>query len=311
MSINITHKFQSSVPEGTDISQVRTSNWNDTHLVPSEQEIVAAAVTGSTDKTTPVDADMLPLVDSAASNILKKLTWANLKATLALYFLPLSGGTITGPIVGNAASGPKQIIKPLADSTTALQVTKADGTTAVFIVNTSSPGIVTPAWSAPGGGNNINLYGGYGTSAISSYNGTMYDMIRWVNTMGSNFVLSLLPAVPGNVGVGTPSPTEKFSLGDTNNISLGNLAKVAATSNAVILKNGVLGTVIPTGTIVVGSALGLQAMAADGSINILGSHTAPASATATGTAGEIRFCSDYVYYCTATNTWVRAALATW
>ena len=100
-------------------------------------------------------------------------------------------------------------------------------------------------------------------------------------------------------------------LGDTNNISLGNLAKVAATSNAVILKNGVLGTVIPTGTIVVGSALGLQAMAADGSINILGSHTAPASATATGTAGEIRFCSDYVYYCTATNTWVRAALATW
>lgn len=40
----------------------------------------------ATSKTTPVDADELPLVDSAASNVLKKLTWANLKATLKTYF---------------------------------------------------------------------------------------------------------------------------------------------------------------------------------------------------------------------------------
>jgi hypothetical protein len=33
-------------------------------------------------KTTPVDADELPLVDSAASNVLKKVTWANIKATI-------------------------------------------------------------------------------------------------------------------------------------------------------------------------------------------------------------------------------------
>lgn len=37
-------------------------------------------------KTTPVDADEIPLVDSAASFALKKLTWANLKATLKTYF---------------------------------------------------------------------------------------------------------------------------------------------------------------------------------------------------------------------------------
>ena len=35
-----------------------------------------------TAKTTPVDADMFGLMDSAASNVLKKLSWANLKATL-------------------------------------------------------------------------------------------------------------------------------------------------------------------------------------------------------------------------------------
>lgn len=39
--------------------------------------------------------------------------------------------------------------------------------------------------------------------------------------------------------------------------------------------------------------------------------TAPASATATGTTGEIRITSTHIYVCIATNTWVRAALATW
>ena len=39
--------------------------------------------------------------------------------------------------------------------------------------------------------------------------------------------------------------------------------------------------------------------------------TAPASASATGTAGDIRYDADYIYVCTSTNTWKRAALATW
>ncbi len=37
-------------------------------------------------KSTPVDADQVGLMDSAASNILKKLSWANIKATLKTYF---------------------------------------------------------------------------------------------------------------------------------------------------------------------------------------------------------------------------------
>lgn len=39
--------------------------------------------------------------------------------------------------------------------------------------------------------------------------------------------------------------------------------------------------------------------------------TAPASATAAGTVGEIRITSTFIYCCIATNTWVRAALASW
>lgn len=40
-------------------------------------------------------------------------------------------------------------------------------------------------------------------------------------------------------------------------------------------------------------------------------QTAPANAGDTGTAGEIRFTDGYLYLCSATNTWLRAALATW
>ena len=39
--------------------------------------------------------------------------------------------------------------------------------------------------------------------------------------------------------------------------------------------------------------------------------TAPSSSTDTGVVGEIRVTSTYIYVCTAPNTWVRAALATW
>ena len=38
---------------------------------------------------------------------------------------------------------------------------------------------------------------------------------------------------------------------------------------------------------------------------------APATATSTGTAGDIRYNANYVYVCVATNTWKRSALATW
>ena len=37
----------------------------------------------------------------------------------------------------------------------------------------------------------------------------------------------------------------------------------------------------------------------------------PASAGATGVAGQIAYDASYVYICTATNTWKRAAIATW
>ena len=41
------------------------------------------AINNADAKTTPVDADLIGLIDSAAANVLKKVTWANLKATIS------------------------------------------------------------------------------------------------------------------------------------------------------------------------------------------------------------------------------------
>lgn len=70
---------------------------------------VGTLVSGATGKTTPVDADTLGLSDSAASNVLKSLTWANVKATLKTYFDTLyqaAGSYVTvGGALGTPSSG--------------------------------------------------------------------------------------------------------------------------------------------------------------------------------------------------------------
>jgi hypothetical protein len=64
---------------------------------------IASAVTAATSKATPVDADELPLVDSAASFALKKLTWSNIKATL-LTWLQATVFPAPGAIGGTTAA---------------------------------------------------------------------------------------------------------------------------------------------------------------------------------------------------------------
>lgn len=66
--------------------------------------VIAPGTHAATSKTTPVDADETPLVDSAASNVLKRLTWANIKATLKTYFdtlYPSGSGTCSGTNTGD------------------------------------------------------------------------------------------------------------------------------------------------------------------------------------------------------------------
>lgn len=64
------------VTVNTDLSLLGTT---------TQAGLIGATTHAATTKATPVDADEIPLSDSAASFALKKLTWANLKATLKAY----------------------------------------------------------------------------------------------------------------------------------------------------------------------------------------------------------------------------------
>lgn len=87
-------------------------------------------------KTTPVDADQLPLVDSAASNVLKKLTWVNVKATLKTYFdtlYPAGSGTSTGTNTGDNGTVTSVAALTLGTVGTDLSSTVATGSTTAVI----------------------------------------------------------------------------------------------------------------------------------------------------------------------------------
>lgn len=79
--------------------------------------IIAAATHAATSKATPVDADELPIVDSASSFGLKKLTWANLKATLLTW---LTGVLAAPPTIGGTAPGAATFSQLNAQGTTTI-----------------------------------------------------------------------------------------------------------------------------------------------------------------------------------------------
>ncbi|MDD3150985.1 MAG: hypothetical protein PHV68_09135 [Candidatus Gastranaerophilales bacterium] len=87
--------------------------------------------------------------------------------------------------------------------------------------------------------------------------------------------------------------------------------RTESTERLAILQSGriLAGPILPTDN-------GVDALQVNGTIASTGYklsalNTAPASASATGTLGEIRITADAVYICTATNTWKKVAIATW
>ena len=82
---------------------------------------VGSAIHGAPAKPTPVDADELSIVDSEASNVLKKVTYANLRSTI------FSPGQIPFPATANPSSDPNTLDDYEEGSTTPT-VTASSGT---------------------------------------------------------------------------------------------------------------------------------------------------------------------------------------
>ena len=89
--------------------------------------------------------------------------------------------------------------------------------------------------------------------------------------------------------------------------SAGNNGQVTVSGSGVVNGTTSLRLAVGSTNIVSVAATGTTTT---GQINIAALNTAPASASATGVLGEIKFTADHIYVCVATNTWKRVAIAT-
>jgi hypothetical protein len=139
--------------------------------VSSVAEIHAAA-----SKSPPVDADEIPLADSAASFGLKKLTWANLKAAAKTYFDTLYLGVLataadSSKLLGATWASPAAIGSTVAaaGSFAALSATVSSAGATIEVLKVSNPGAGALTKAKLGfyaaGSNYASINGGYGAAA--------------------------------------------------------------------------------------------------------------------------------------------------
>ena len=103
-------------------------------------------------------------------------------------------------------------------------------------------------------------------------------------------------------------------LGGTLRIAGGKGGDAATAGGSVIIQTAAAGTGTTLTDRLTISPAGAATFA--GAVTIAGTviHTlsaTPASASAAGTVGTMSWDANYIYICTATNTWKRVAIATW
>ncbi|GAB1371205.1 hypothetical protein MASR1M45_12670 [Candidatus Kapaibacterium sp.] len=111
-------------------------------------------------------------------------------------------------------------------------------------------------------------------------------------------------------GTGLASWTANRLVASTGATTLANLAAITAARALISDANG-----LPAHSSVTSTELGyLSGVTSALQTQLNGKMvwaSPPASATASGTAGQIAYDNDYLYICVATNTWKRMPLATW
>lgn len=135
-------------------------------------------------------------------------------------------------------------------------------------------------------------------------------------------------ALNGTLGATTPAAVAATSIICSANLAVNtNKFTVNATTGETLISgNGFIGGSFNVGPassydkFTVANATGNTVIA--GTLNVTGVITSsanhinfatqtPASASATGTAGDVAWDADFIYICTATDTWKRVAIATW
>lgn len=172
---------------------------------------------------------------------------------------------------------------------------------------------------------------------INSNTGNGSGDLALLTNDGSSLQNRLYITSAGNVGIGTSAPNYELQVNASDALSAIQLTNTSTGTTAsdgfLIYNNGVNATISneesgylrfqtagleraqidSSGRLLVGTSTntGGALFQVNGDRIRVATAKTPASATDTGSAGEICWDANYIYVCTATNTWKRSAIATW
>jgi hypothetical protein len=244
--------------------------------------------------TTPATGDLLPIVDiseAAAADKNKKITFGEL-------FASIPAGTAVAPSVAFEGDANTGIYSPGAD-----QVAIATGGTSRIVVDASgNVNIDNNTFYVDAATNCVGIgTTSPGTPLQVQSSGTSGAIVSAFDATASRAYYQVGGTTAGmyaQIGVDTTTTFINDFFG--NGIAF----QLAASEKARIDSSGRL----LVGT---SSDSGGALLQVNGDRIRVGTAKTPASATVTGTTGEIAWDANYIYVCTATNTWKRTAISTW
>ena len=130
-------------------------------------------MSGYTSKATPVDADLIPLSDSASSFGIKKLSWANLKTTLKTYFDTLYKVVSTETVAGIIELATTAEAQAGISDTTAITPLKLRN---AFNATGTAPIYACRAWVNFNGTGTVAIRASGNVSSITDVNVGLYNI---------------------------------------------------------------------------------------------------------------------------------------
>ena len=223
--------------------------------------------------TAPATGDLLPIVDISEAAAADK----NKKITIGELFASIPAGTAAAPSVAFEGDANTGIYSPGADQV----AISTNGTGRLFVDASGRLGIGTTDM--------------YGTLNVQRNTSAQYSTI----SLGD-------------------FATAANSVGIYGRVTSSGVFGISSAGAPIVFYNTGSGTgevtrIDSSGRLLVGGSpdSGGALLQVFGDRIRIGTAKTPASATATGTTGEIAWDANYIYVCTATNTWKRTAIATW
>lgn len=178
------------IPEDVANKSTNTSLGTSDTLYPSQKAVkdyvdnhtpnLGTIINAATEKTTPVDADMVGLMDSEHTNLLYKLSWANIKATIKAYY-----DAVTATLTNKTLTSPK-LNEDVALTATSTELNNLHSKT----LNLGAWTSFTPSWTnlTVGSGTNVGYYCQIGKTILYRISLTFA-----ANTSVSSFIYCAFP----------------------------------------------------------------------------------------------------------------------